>query len=527
MQKLALNFIGENKEKKIVLADYGTTIKDAADENEILLATHCGGAGICGACRVKILQGHVSNVTQTERQFLSEQELKDGIRLACKTKILGDLVIESSVTESNIKILDSTMPFETTANANSGLGVALDLGTTSVVLTVLDIKNGQNLGYTSFANPQATFGSDVMSRIASVSSNPANLQKMQQSLLDSLVVSITELLRKNNRSEEEITKIVVSGNTVMQHILVGESPVSMGSTPYISSFLYHQPIKADKFSLPFEKAKTYFVPNISAFVGGDVTSGLTALNFDQTNKKEATLFIDLGTNNEMVLLAKGQILATATAAGPAFEGAGISCGVRATSGAICSVSFENGKFVTHTIDNSDAIGLCGSGMIDCLALFLENNIMEKNGSLNPDNPFVCKNENGVLQVVLTEEKGKKKVYITQKDIRSLQLVIASIKAGVKILLKEAKIDKQEMNKIYLAGAFGNYIDIANARVIGLLPACEAEIISAKNTSLLGAIQAILQNNFLPRAITLSKIVKSLNLANEADFQENFINSLDF
>lgn len=526
MQKFALSFIGENKEKKTILVHQDTTIKEVADENEIRLATHCGGIGVCGACRVRVLQGKVSDITQTERQFLTEQELKVGVRLACKTKILGDAIIENLCTANKIKILDATLPYESRGGA-FGLGVAIDLGTTSVVVAVFNMTNGQALGCSSFANTQASFGSDVVSRIASVSSDSGNLQKMQHRLFNSLIESITEILQENNKSREDITKIVVSGNTVMQHIFLGRSPCSMGSAPYTTSFLHHEPVSSYEIGLPFERAEVHFIPNISAFVGGDITSGLTALNFDLMSKNEVVLFIDLGTNNEMVLLTNGQIFATSTAAGPAFEGAGISQGMRAAKGAICSVSFENGHFTTGTIGYDRAIGLCGSGMIDCLALFLENGIMERNGKLNSDSPFVCQNEDGIMQVVLTEEEKENNVCITQKDIRSLQLVIASIKAGVKILLAEAGINKQKLNRVYLAGAFGNFINIENAKYIGLLPACDAEAICAKNTSLLGAVRALFEDDFLSRALKLSQTTKSLNLAQKADFQEIFIKSLDF
>lgn len=523
LQKLTLNFVKENK---IVSADYDTTIKSVADENGICLASHCGGAGVCGACRVKILQGSVSDVTQTEKQFLSEQELKAGFRLACKARVQGDLVIENSFSENKIKILDDVLPFRVKANSKNafGLGVAVDLGTTSVVATVFDMADEKLIGRVSFANPQASFGSDIMSRIASVTNDVASLRKMQRLLHNSLYESITGILCQNDKTKEDITKIVVSGNTVMQHIFVGSSPSSMGSAPYKPSFLYHSPIHAKEIGLLFANALIYFVPNISAFVGGDITSGLTALDFDCKNKNETALFIDLGTNNEMALLADGQIFATSTAAGPAFEGAGISQGVRAVEGAICSVSFEKNRLVSHTIGDKRAIGLCGSGMIDCLAVFLENDIMLQNGSLNEDNPLVYRNEDGVLQVTLAEEE---KVCITQKDIRSLQLVIASIKAGIKVLFKRTAKSEESLNKIYLAGAFGNFINIKNARKIGLLPSCNSELVSAKNTSLFGAIKALFEDDFLTRARSLSQKVTTINLANEADFETSFINSLDF
>ncbi len=521
MQKLALNFVKENK---IVSADYDTTIKSVADENGICLASHCGGAGVCGACKIKILQGSVSDVTQTEKQFLSDRELKAGFRLACKARALSNLIIENSFSENKIKILDDVLPFEVKADSKNGLYVAVDLGTTSVVATVFDVADEKLIGRVSFANPQASFGSDVMSRIASIVNDVASLRKMQRLLCDSLCESITKILCENDKTSEDITRIVVSGNTVMQHIFVGESPCSMGSAPYTPSFLYHSPLHAGEIGLLFPNALLYLVPNISAFVGGDITSGLAALDFDYKDKNETALFVDLGTNNEMALLAGGQIFATSTAAGPAFEGAGILQGVRAVEGAICSVSFENNRLVSHTIDDKKAIGLCGSGMIDCLAVFLENNIMQPNGSLNEDSPFVCRNEDGILQVTLAEEE---KVCITQKDIRTLQLVIASIRAGIKILLKRAKRSEESLNKIYLAGAFGNFINIKNARKIGLLPSCNSEVVSAKNTSLLGAIKALFEDDFLTRATDLSQRVTTLNLANEEDFKTSFINSLDF
>lgn len=523
MQKVAVKFFNKDKKPIVILADYGITIKEAAEKNEIFLAAHCGGVGVCGACRVKIMQGKVSDITQTEKQFLTETELKNGFRLACKTKILDNLVVENTSIENSLKILDDILPFEVNCNEKNGLGVAIDLGTTSVVVAIFDIKNGKYIGSDSFANPQAPFGSDVMSRIFSVSSNPDDLKKMQSLVFCAINQSINKILLENNKTTNDVSKIVVSGNTVMQHIFVGESPVSMGSSPYKSSFLYHTPVKASHFALPFEKAEMCFVPNISAFVGGDITSGLVALDLDK-NKNATALFIDLGTNNEMTLLANGQFFATSTAAGPAFEGAGISHGMRAVEGAICSVNIEDNNFVTHTIGKQEAIGICGSGMIDSLAVFLENKIMEKSGKLNQNVPYVGKNEDGVLQVALNASKT---VCITQKDIRVLQLVIGSIKAGIKILLQKANINAQSLDKIYLAGAFGNFINIKNARFIGLLPDCKAEVISVKNTSLLGAIRAIFEEDFLQRCLELSQGVTTINLAEEDEFQTIFMNSLDF
>ena len=518
MQKFIVNFVNE---KKIVSCDLGTSLMAAAQENNIALANHCGGLGLCGACRVKILQGEVSSVTDSEKKFLSREDLENGLRLACMARVAGNIAVQTLQPKGKLNILDTVLPFEIPKGTpnTQGLAVALDLGTTSIALAVFDMASGENLGGATCANPQASFGSDVMSRICSAERDKGSLTKMQKVLCDALTNSMVEILPQTDF--QKIKKIIVSGNTVMQHLMLGICPAPLANPANFEKSVAFDAIRASEIGLPFDGAQIHFMPCSSAFIGGDITSGLMALDLDCA-KGQTILFIDLGTNNEMALVTGDRIIGTSTAAGPAFEGAGISQGMRAEEGAICSLGFENGEFLPSVIGGATARGICGSGMIDCLALFLSHGIMGRDGELKRENKFVTLGADGVSRVNIAPN-----VSLTQKDVRALQLVIGSVKAGVKILLNKAKISEQSLNKIYIAGGFGNFIDKKNALQIGLLPKCNADVICAANTSLLGAIRAIWEDDFARRAKNLTQKIEAVNLAKEADFEKIFVSSLDF
>ncbi len=504
----------------------GATILEAASRAGIILNTVCGGRGVCGKCKVKLAD--------------------DTEILACQHKINADLTVTIPQTSRFYEQKILTAGIETKqkaeldiykkySNLTAGpvLGLAIDIGTTTVVAKLIDLKTGSQLATEADSNPQSIHGDDVISRInyAKSRQKPAELNKLITDCINNL---INKLCEKTAARTEQIYEAAVVGNTTMNHLFLHLPVESLGKAPYKAYKLDAQDLPAAKFSLKINpEANIHTVANIAGFVGADTTAA--ALAADIENQDEITMLIDIGTNGEIVLGNKNKLLAASCAAGPAFEGARIEKGSRAAAGAIEAVVFagDDIDIDIDVIDGGTSHSICGSGLLDAAAVMLDLGIIDSTGRFTK-----AENLPAAIEKRITEIKGQPafiladtdqtQVYITQSDIRQLQLAKAAIRAGAKILQKNLGIDDSAIEQIFLAGAFGNFLRKESALRIGLLPQIGVERIKfIGNAAANGAELILLRNQLREKAKSLAKKIEYIELANDKDFQAIFTNSMNF
>jgi len=412
----------------------------------------------------------------------------------------------TAVVYDDQRVLD----FEPGDTVSKTYALAVDLGTTTVSGQLLDLLTGKVLSAKNIVNLQTKYGSDLISRISFASERQENLRKLKQAALKSVEELISGLSRENGISPRRIYALTLAGNTVMNHLFLGMPIESLGRYPFQPLFISHAPVLASDLELNLNtRAVVYLCPNLASFVGGDIASGL--LYAGLMDKPGNYLYVDLGTNGEIVLKKGETFLSTSTAAGPAFEGSGLSCGLQAVPGAIEKVKWQKRRFITETIGNIKPAGLCGSGLIGVLAEAL------KAGLLDPSGKILKRR---------SEIKIKGNIILTQEDIRKLQLAMAAIKSGLKLLLKAAGLKWQEMDGLYLAGAFGNSIDLRQCCSLGLLPPLpQKKIIFVGNASLAGARLVLLSQKARKEILKLPGRINFISLAGRQDFQSEFLKAL--
>jgi uncharacterized 2Fe-2S/4Fe-4S cluster protein (DUF4445 family) len=565
----------------------GELLADALTRAGIPLSLYCHKRGVCGKCAVRIRSGLLPLLEGPEQAVLEKRRLSPDHRLACRLSVRGDMVVEvlpesrlgkitvleaglsvpvaldpqvkkltvtlekppltapSAVTEvlgsllgpaglalplsalRNIPNLDSSHPQTLTAvlygdrealdieaGDTSGRthGLAIDIGTSTVVAELIDLVNGASLGRASALNSQASYGADVVSRITFAFQNTDNLQRLQQSIVHLLNDLIGELSVKAAVPKDEIYEAVVAGNTAMNHFLCGVSTDSLAVSPFHAVFSSLPPFPAAEIGLELNPAaRVYIVPNIKSFVGGDITAGLAAVAL--ADKPGNALFVDIGTNGEIVLKEGRDFVATSTAAGPAFEGMSISCGMLATEGAVHRAEWHHDGFRLQTIGARPPLGICGTGLIDVLALALAHGLLARDGKIaGPEKKLRL---GGHLS-------------LNQNDVREIQLAAAAVKTGIRLMLRECDVPLKNLEAIYIAGAFGNSLDIRNAQALALLPGIPGKkIVFIGNSSLAGARKLLLSAPERDAAETLVKSIAHVSLASRPDFQELFVRSLEF
>ena len=456
-------------------------------------------------------------------------------------KKIPDLVRKSNfkvtVTLYNNEVID----IENGNTTKSGYGIAFDIGTTTVVGYLVDLKTGKDLSALAKTNPQVIHGDDVISRIEFVQKRKDGLKKLQEEIVNTLNEIVRETTQRAGINKNNIYETVVVGNTCMHHLFLGLNPSNIAPSPYIPVIKESLSLKAkDIPELALDPIVNIFtLPNISAFVGADIVGGV--LSTSMWMEEKIVLFVDLGTNGEVVLGSKKKLWACSTAAGPAFEGARISSGMRAVEGAIDKVKITNKSVNWRTINNVKVKGLCGSGLIDLIAEMLKIRLISKSGKLiDREN---CKSEiseeikkriikereeNKFLLVKSDKAEGGKPIYLTQRDVREIQLAKAAIHAGIKILLKEIGISPEDIQEILLAGAFGNFINKESARRIGLIPHLPLRRIKfIGNAAGTGAEIALLSKRMREVSQEISKKVNYIELSSRPDFQEEFIKAMSF
>jgi len=390
-------------------------------------------------------------------------------------------------------------------------GLAVDLGTTTVVAELVDLRTGRIVDRTSAVNAQSSYGADVVSRITFAFENPDNLRRLKTAAVQLLNDMVGTMSRRSGVPRHRIYDAVVAGNTAMNHILCGVAVDSMALAPFHAVFSTLPPLAAAEIGLALHpQARVYISPNIKSFVGGDITAGLAASEF--ASGAGPGLFIDLGTNGEIVLKKAGEFVATSTAAGPAFEGMNISCGMLAAPGAIHRVEWGRG-FKCLTIDDLPPQGICGSGLIDLLAGAVAEGLIGRDGRINGPEK----------RLRLTD-----RLALTQQDVRDIQLAVAAVRSGVELMLREFRLKAGDLERVLVAGAFGSSLDVGNAQAIGLLPDVpEGRIAFVGNASLSGARLLLIARSARTVAETLAARISHVSLATRPDFQDEYVRALEF
>jgi uncharacterized 2Fe-2S/4Fe-4S cluster protein (DUF4445 family) len=465
----------------------------------------CGGMGRCRGCRVQVLEGELP-ITPEQSNAISERELAAGWRMACRCQAECDLTLKVGQWEETILVDNTSFEFAPA----EGLGVAIDLGTTTMVAQLIDLSTGKVLGVETAINPQARHGADIMSRVhfAVAEDGQETLKTEVRSALGQL---IGRLLRSGS-DREAVAHVAIVGNTVMHHLFCGIDVKPLAYFPFEPADLSEQHFTTDQLSWNLaETANVRFLACPGGFVGSDLLAGVFATRMHERSKLAA--LIDLGTNGEIIVGNREKLLCASTAAGPAFEGANLSMGMRATSGAISEVHVEDGHLRCHVLGGIPARGICGSGLVDAVAAGLELGLITGSGSF----------ADGKKEMPLCED-----VRLTQSDVRELQLAKGAIAAGLNLLLKQWNAGIGDLEVIYLAGAFGNYINRTSARRIGLLNAPLELISPSGNTALLGAKLALFdrftESPGLPEVVTR---MQHVSLASDMQFQEAYVEAMIF
>ncbi len=429
---------------------------------------------------------------------------------------------------------DRLVDFEPGDTTDEAFGVAFDLGTTTVVAVLMDCVQGRDRGVAAEMNPQVAFGDDVISRIMQVREDPAALGRLQAEVVRTMNDLIGRLCAGAGVSRERIYEVTVAGNTTMQHLFCGISPAALGEVPFPPAFHRGLMLSARETGLAIHpNGRLYVFPNIGGFVGGDTVAGILAAGLQRRNRP--TLFVDIGTNGEIVLAHDGRLLATSTAAGPAFEGARITAGMRATDGAIEKVLLNEHDIVFNVIGNTQPAGICGTALIDLTAVLLRAGVIDSTGRiLGADEAPAAlpgkikarlRETDGHVDFLLVpaQESGTgEAIYLYQKDIRELQLASGAIRAGVLILLRKAGIAPEDLDAVLLAGGFGNFIRRKNARRIGLLPPVPTERIRfVGNASSMGAKAALLNRVARREAEAIAESAEHVDLSLDPEFQMEF------
>ncbi len=454
----------------------------------------CGGTALCGSCRVRVLEGSLS-ITEPDRSIFSADELANGWRLACQARAETPLVLECGQWRMDVLTDDTILP----GAGKSGLGIAIDLGTTTIAAQMIDLATGNVHGVETALNPQASFGSDVMSRIRAALQG-ADMTSVVRLALRQMIAKLA------HGREEEIVEVILVGNTVMHHLFCGLDVEPLSHAPFHSphlgaqSFLPHELgwLLSPGCGIRFERC-------LGGFVGSDILAGILATGISRGG--DLLALVDLGTNGEIAIGNRDGVVCASTAAGPAFEAGSISMGMRASTGAISRVSLDHGVMLATVIGDVEARGICGSGLVDVVAAGLRCGAILSSGRVADGTKLF---------------PVKAPVVIYQADIRELQLAKAAIASGIKLLLKHLGADAGSLRNIYLAGAFGNYVQAESAIAIGLIEEPIARIHASGNTALRGAKILLLSAGepALPK-------IEHISLAADPGFQDEFAACIAF
>lgn len=586
----------------------GKTVLEAARKAGVGLNAVCGGAGVCGTCRVRVVEGLVSPPNKSEESFLNQDDFDRGYRLACQVEIRGDVLVdvppESITAPQRAQIegreraveVDSMVRSFDVHPAPAGLhdlrsdekrlrealheqhsvtgvrfdpvvmpeispklreedwdirlfvwdggdspsvigaapvgarplGVAVDIGTTKVAAYLVDLETGETLGASGEMNPQIAFGEDVMARIAYAMEEEGHARELQDAIIQGLEDRFTELCDACERSCGEILEAVLVGNTCMHHLVMGLPVDQLGLAPYVPSLSASCDIKARDLGLDIGRgAYVHLLPNIAGFVGADHVSMVMASGLHEAD--QVTLGLDIGTNTEVSLAANGRLLSCSTASGPAFEGAHIRDGMRAAPGAVEWVRMVDGRVEYQTIDEAPPVGICGSGILDSVAELRRIGVLKENGSMARDSHPRVRQTGDRPEFVLVpagENGALNDIVINRKDVSEIQLAKGAIRAGIEVLLDEAGIEIDHVERVVVAGAFGTYLDVASARAIGMFPPLPLNRFDqVGNAAGIGAKLALLSRRCRGVAEEIADRVEYIELTTDARFSAAYMDAM--
>ncbi|MBW2657672.1 MAG: DUF4445 domain-containing protein [Deltaproteobacteria bacterium] len=538
-------------ENQRISADDQQSLFEALTMAGIMIRSDCGGAGRCGKCSIRIIDvGKTSGCPpdELEQCLISEEDLGSGFRLACRMKIESAMTVEIPDSSRFIpevvakpttqQLLDEALAFRGNDQSTlKGYGLAVDLGTTTIGVYLCDLSLLKVTASIAVRNPQALLGADVISRISAVMMDQRNLARLKQMAVGGIEAAIRSLCDTIHISPEEISRMTIVGNSTMIHLILGEDPSSIGTSPYQPKFTEERKVQAQEIGFHFNPAiSVYTPPLISGFLGADILAAAYAVRF--FDQPQGTLLVDMGTNGELMLKGSKGITATSCATGPAFEGANIHHGMQAAPGAVDAMKLDNhcGKIEISVIKNNKGLtvkpsGICGSGILSAVAEFIRSGVVLEDGAFNPQgtHPGLKLDKGKLKKFVIAYGEATatgRDLIVTQKDIRSIQLAKSALTSGIKMICEKAGIKRPE--KILLAGAFGNYMDLDDCYTIGLLAGVGPKDIKViGNAAGVGAVLTLFDHASIVELKELARLAKVFNLSANSEFQNIFIKNLNF
>jgi uncharacterized 2Fe-2S/4Fe-4S cluster protein (DUF4445 family) len=468
--------------------------------------------------------------TDLERVLAQLDDLEPRADLAV-VRNLGKTLRDNDYKVTAVVVDDVLIAVEPGDTTGRRYGIAFDLGTTTVVATLLDLSTGAPVAVDSMLNKQQPFGADVITRISATMMDPGALDKLRDLAHETLAELAVAVCEQGEIPPYEVYEVAVAGNATMTHIALGIDPEPLGMAPFImSTRLYPEVLASDLGITAHPRARAVVFPAFGAYVGGDITAGLLASGMDRDSR--IRLFVDIGTNCEIVLGNRDWLLATAAPAGPAFEGAAIRCGMRAADGAIEVVTMTPDVLELKVIGDVEPEGLCGSGLVDAVTGLVRVGLLDDSGRFVPAEEAAVRapglasrlTQIGQERVFMLTDS----IYLSQRDVRELQFAKAAIATGWRILLEEAGLTEADVKQVLLAGSFGSYLSPASAIRIGLVPKVPVQrVVSAGNVAGEGAKMALLSLRERAGGLALLEEVKYVELSDRADFNDRFVDQLAF
>lgn len=512
----------------------GKILLDVLVDAGVFVDNPCNGKGICGKCKVRIVSGYAGSISATERKLLKSEEIDRGIRLSCLVNVSGDLEVETLQRERKHEVLThGYLPKFEMDRFTDGYGAAIDIGTTTVVVALVELKTGKILANASMINAQKRCGLDVLTRITYEYEHPEKgIHELQDMIVRSLNAMLEEVCEEAHVLLEEIKEIDVAANCTMMHMLLGVDARQIGRAPYEPVFKDSKKLYAAQIGIHAAKDTVlYCLPHVSAFIGADIVAGTYVCDLYKRN--ENVLFIDIGTNGEMVLKIKGRLLSCSCAAGPALEGMNISCGMRAAEGAVEDIHITEAGIKRKVIGDVEAVGICGSGILAVVKELLRTGIVKKTGAFlkketlnETDYRYSLIQMNGIKREFVLNTNPE--LLVTQGDVRQVQLAKGAILSGIKVLLKKAGIQLKELDQVMIAGQFGAHLPEKSLIGIGILPQeVKGKLCYVGNSSRTGAYMTLMSEKVKHEMEELAKQIEYMELAETENYDRIFAESMIF
>lgn len=495
----------------------GQRLDHLLQKQGLFLHAPCGGQHRCGKCKIRAFGG-VSPMTEEEQKYLTASEVEAGVRLACFATVTGPVTVFIESAENRSILSDAASVQKTDGALGSSCGVAIDIGTTTVVCALF-AADGRLMGTKSQVNCQQIYGSDVISRIQHAST--AGADALHLAIVRQVEEMLADLCRSCQTDRAAVKYAVATGNTTMLHFFAGLDPAGIGISPYTPQSLFDAVYTDILFGI-----SCYIPPCISAYVGADTVCAMLYAEFSA--KKGNALLVDIGTNGEMALSIHDTLICCSTAAGPAFEGGGIACGSIARPGAIVSAWPDRGGIAYETIGGKSPESICGSGVIEAISAMLKLGCLDHTGHMEEDDPrfadFFIQDERFGLSFLFPGSR----VVLTQHDIRQIQLAKAAISAGAQTLIEYSGSSQAEIDVLYLCGGFGSSLDCAVAESIGLIPPGSAEkAVVLGNAALKGAAIVLLNRACREQLRSIAQSCRYIELSTDARFMKYYIEGMSF